>query len=87
MVDLKYNTGGAMLQLQNLDAYGTIRTRYVRRTEPPASIYLQTVCCYMPHDRQRGEDLCSVYERENPGCQAGQCQRTSCEVGIRLVNC
>ena len=46
---------------------------------------LQSVCCYMSHDGQRGEDLCSVNERE-PSLSGRPHQRTSCQVRIRLVN-
>lgn len=64
------------------DAYGTSNMIHQRNT---TFFILQTVCCYMSHDRQRGKDLCSVNERE-PWLLGWPRQRTSCKVRIRLVD-
>lgn len=67
-------------------------TKYVRMVHRTWSVVavtttflLHTVCCYMSHDRQRGEDLCSANERE-PRLSGEPRQRTSCEMRIRLVD-
>ena len=65
-------------------------TRYIRYIGRDArtnflSFHLQTVGCYMPHDRQRGEDLCSVNEREHWLLGRSR-QRTSRKVRVCLVN-